>query len=164
MKQLNNISAYRILVLLLIGLFFHNIYIFLAEIILLCFYNFKESMVLTLIIILIFLTNSIKTDYIPIGIVERKINNYYVLDKLLYKTKINNDDIDIGDIILTDKYERISDDNYLKKNIKYTNDEYHVINTFKIRKVLNNRIEKFNPNIKNSLNKNKLNYHHLLLQ
>lgn len=153
MKQLNNISAYRILVLLLIGLYFHNVYIFLAEIILLCFYNFKESIVLILIIILIFLTNSIKTDYIPIGIVERKINNYYVVDKLLYKTKINNDDIDIGDIILTDKYELISDDNYLKKNIKYTNDEYHVINTFKIRKVLNNRIEKFNPNIKNSLNK-----------
>lgn len=153
MKQLNNISAYRILVLLLIGLFFHNVYIFLVEVILLCFYNFKEAIVLILIIILIFLTNSIKTDYIPIGIVERKINNYYVVDKLLYKTKINNNDIDIGDIILTDKYELISDDNYLKKNIKYTNDEYHVINTFKIRKVLNNRIEKFNPNIKNSLNK-----------
>lgn len=153
MKRLSHISAYRLLIFLIIGLYFNNKYIFLLETLILLVYKSKESIIFIVLILIIFLTNSIKTDYIKYGIVEKKMNNYFVIDKILYKTKIQDDEIEIGDILYTNKYEFLNDETYLKKNIKFSNTDYSKITSLSIRKYIYNLIQNKDDNTRTALNK-----------
>lgn len=153
MKKLSLISACRLISLICIGLYFNNLYIYAAEALFLLFIKYKDSLLFTILILLITLTNSYQNDFIKFGVVERKINNYYVVDKILYKTKITSEDINIGDILLTDDYEYLDNETYLKKNIKFSSTNYKIIGNLSIRKCLYNKILSFDDVSRNSLNK-----------
>ena len=123
MKRLNHISACRIALCIALSIYLNNHYLFLAFIIFEALYSLKESIIYTVLICLIVLTNSINKDFIKFGIVERKINNYYVVDKILYKTKIKDDGIiRYGDFVKTENGDLL-DENYLKRilNMKTLN-------------------------------------------
>lgn len=153
MKRLNNISVCRIVLFVIFSIYFNNPYLYVAIGIVLCFYRFKESLIYTALILLIILTNSINIDYIPYGIIEKKQNNYFIVDKILYKTQIENDSLKIGDIIYTNNGTCISSIDKLKKNIKFENTEYKLLYNLKIRYFISNKINSFEDNIKIGLDK-----------
>ena len=153
MKKSKNISAFRIIVCLLISLYLNNIYIYISLLILLLILNYKEFILTFILLFIILKVNSNENDFIKFGIVERKINNYYVVDKLLYKAKIVSDEIQIGDIVLTNRYKYLDNVNYLKKNIKFEIFDYTIISNFKLRQYLYKKINSFNDEIKSILNK-----------
>ena len=153
MKKLKISSVYRLLILLLIGIYFNNLYIYIIELIYLLLSDYKELLIYSVLIILILLSNSIKTDYLKYGIVERKINNYYVINKILYKDKIKTNDLNVGDLIVTFDSNYIDDETYLKNNIKFELLNYKKIYNFKLQKYINNIINSFNDDVKNPINK-----------
>lgn len=153
MKKLKISSVYRLLILLLIGIYFNNLYIYIIELIYILLSDYKELLIYSVLIILILLSNSIKTDYLKYGIVERKINNYYVINKILYKDKIKTNDLNVGDLIVTFDSNYIDDETYLKNNIKFELLNYKKIYNFKLQKYINNIINSFNDDVKNPINK-----------
>lgn len=153
MKKLNNISVCRISLFILFSLFFDNKYIYILLCLLLLIYSVKESFIYLLLISLILLCNSITIDFIPYGIVERKVNNYFVVDKILYKTEIYSDDINIADIIYTKDGIYYDSIDKLKKNIKFKNNTFNVIYNLKIKNYIYNRIQNFNDKERIGLNK-----------
>lgn len=153
MKKLSIISAYRVLLISIFCILIDSPFVYIAGLILLIFNGYKESLLSILLILLIVITNSIKTDYLPFGIVEKRINNYYVVDKLLYKCRISDSFIDIGDIVYSSSSQYIEDNNYLKKNIKFNIVNYNVISNFSIRNRIYNYIQSRNTNVLDGLNK-----------
>lgn len=153
LKKLNHISVCRICILCLISSYFNNKYIYIFSLIFILFYSIKEALIYLCLIGLILFSNQINNDFIHYGIVERKINNYYVVDKLLYKTKIKDDNkFYIGDIVKTSDFTKL-DNTYLKKNILYENQKYELIGKFSIRKAIYDRINSLNEDAHNGLNK-----------
>lgn len=153
LKKLNLISVYRIVIFTFIATYFHNIYIALLLLFLIILFNKNDVFIYILLILLILVSNSIHVDFIPIGIVERKTKNYYVVDKLIYKTNLYSDDVKIGDIIYSYDYNYVDDISFLKNNIKYNNTKFKVISNLLIRKKIYNLINENNSSIRTILNK-----------
>lgn len=153
MKKLSNISVSRIILTSIICVIINKPLVYIVCFMYLFLHNYLQAILSVAIIFLLLFTNSFNTDYIPIGIVERKINNYYVIDKLFYKEKIIDENIQIGDVLLTISSEHLEDESNLKKNIKFECKEYNNIYSFKIRRNIYNRIQNTNSDIKDALNK-----------
>lgn len=164
MKKLNNISLYRIIIIVLLCSLINKPVIYLAGFIVLLIFNYLESFIYIVLILLILFSNSIKTDYIKYGIVERKTESYFIVDKILYKVKIKSNDIKIGDIIKTNECEYLDDNDYLKKNIKFVCNDYEIINNFNTKYKIYNKVQSFEDNTVLALNKflyNQNNYEDL---
>lgn len=153
LKNLNLLSVYRLILFSLIGIFFNSSHIYLLLFIIVFIINKKESLFYVLLILILFLYNNISYDYIKYGVVERKINNYYVIDKVLYKTNIYDEDICVGDIVYTLDSKNIEDKNLLKKNIKYTNTDYNKISNIIIKYKIYNKINNLDEDLKTILDK-----------
>ena len=152
--NLKNISVFKISIFLFITIYLNNIYIYILTALILLFYNKKNLIIYIPLLLLILFTNSIKTDFINIGVIDYKNGSYYQVDKLLYKTKlITEDELYPGDIILfnNDSLQN-SIDSQVKKNIKYYTYTYDkVLLNNPIRKFINNRINSFDDNTKTAL-------------
>lgn len=153
LTKLNLTSVYRIIFFSLLSIYLKNIYISLLLLILILFINKYEAPLYIVLIVIFILTNSIKVDYIPIGVVERKYSKYYVVDKILYKTNIYTDDLSVGDVIYTCDYKYNDDINLLKYNIKFSNTKYETINNISIKQNTYKRINNSNSDVKTILNK-----------
>lgn len=149
--KLDLLSVYRVLFFIIISLCISNIYIYLLSFIILLFFNYKEAILYLLILTSVIFINNLRIDYFPYGIVEKKINNYYIVDKLLYKCKLIDNNLEIGDVVKTNKSVFIDDITYLKKNIIFLCKNDYVIYNFSIRNNIFNRIMLFDNNTKNTL-------------
>ena len=149
MKKSKNLSPYKLLLLIIINLFIHNIIVFILSIFIL-FLDFNNSVIIFIILFIsIIFINNINKDIINIGIVEEKRNNYYVVDKLLYKVQIFNDNLEVGDIIKTNNKDCINTDNkYLKYNIRFKYEDVDIISRFDIRYKLHKYINSFDEKSK----------------
>lgn len=152
MKSLNPISVFKISVILAVSLYFNNIYAYIFCFLVLLISESKYSFIYLLLVFLCLSFSQIDKPVIKYGIVEKRINNYYVVDSLFNKTKII-EDVEIGDIIEILDYNLINDSNYLKKNIKFIVNDYKVKCNFKIRKVITNRIASYNESNTIGINK-----------
>lgn len=152
--NLKNISVFKISIFLFITIYLNNIYIYILTALILFLYNKKNLIIFIPLLLLILFTNSIKTDFINIGVIDYKNGSYYQIDKLLYKTKlITEDELYPGDFILfnNDSLQN-SVDSQVKKNIKYYTYTYDkVLLNNPIRKFINNRINSFDDNTKTAL-------------
>ena len=153
MKSLKNISVFKIVLLSLICIFIHKpiVYVLFALFILV-FYR-KEFIFFLLTTSIIFLLNNFRFNIIKIGIVDYKMNNYYIVEQFFYKSKIYSDDLNIGDIILIDEYHDTKSESDLKKNIYYINDSYKTIGIFYPKVLIQKLINKFGEDTITVLNK-----------
>lgn len=144
MKALKNLSPYKYLLLILLNILLSNIYIFIISIIYIYFDNKDNLIYFIIILILINLTNCIKTDFIRIGIVDEKRNNYYVINEGLYYSKIYSNDLNIGDVVkLNGNYDLAKKDE-LKYNYRYIyKDDYSILFNLKIKGFVNERISSY---------------------
>ena len=153
MTSLKNISVFRIVLLSLLSIYLNNIYIFLILLSLSILLYKKEAFFFLLLTILIYMSNNYRNDFIPIGTIEYKNNNYYVVDKILYKSKIYQDELSIGDIIITVDSKKSNSESDLKKNILFIIEDYKVLGKHLIKKKVNEYINSFNEDTVIILNK-----------
>lgn len=153
MKKLNNISVYSILIISIICAIVNSVIVYILCAVYLLIKNYKYLLIYLVLVLAIIGSNNIKNDFINIGIVEKKVNNYYVVDKILYKVKVTENELDIGDIIATNNSEYIEDIIYLKKNIRYETKYSTKLSNFKLRKTIYNDIQNSSNSIKDGLNK-----------
>lgn len=152
MKKLKNIYACRMLLGVILASLADDLIISILIGLILLFFSYRECLLYILMLSLILSFNSINIDYIPIGVVERKIDNYYIVDKLLYKTK-TYDKLEIGDILLHGDSKITDDKNNIRKNIKFDSFDFDVIYNLKFKKVIYDRVNSFEINTKTCLNK-----------
>jgi len=154
MKQLKNTSVSRIALLTLVSCFVDSLLLKLLICIYLLLKNFRESIIYVILVILIFINTNYRTDFIKYGLVEYKNNNYYVVNKVLYKVKVYSDDIKIGDIILTKSNTKSNEESNLNKNILFICDDVQtIIYTFKIKNRIDNRINNLDDQSKGLVKK-----------
>ena len=149
MKKSKNLSLYKILILLIINISIQNVVLFIFSIIFLILDKNKSFLIFIFLLFFIFLTNNFKSDYINIGIVEEKRNNYYVVDKILYKVEVFNTDLEVGDIIITNKNNELDiKQDYLKYNIRFAYNEAKIVGRFNLRYIIHKHIESFDDKSK----------------
>lgn len=153
MKSLKNISLFKVIILVLVSLYFNNYFLYFLIITYLIIDNYRNVFVYLLALMIIFSCNYLKDDYINIGIVESKNSNYYIIDKLIYKTKLITDDtLQIGDVLIFENKFNINEyQNELIKNIQFYGFDYKKQFNLKIRLAVYKRIISFNTEISNSL-------------
>ena len=152
--KLKNISLFKIIISFYISIYFKNYFIFFILFIYLFINNIDNLYIFVFLLFLCLINSSLKNDYIRIGIIDYKINNYYLVDNLLYKSILYSDDeLYSGDIILFNDSNIIEKDNQLKNNILYYHNDYNKIASFKIRKIINEYINKLDIETKNILYK-----------
>ena len=152
--KLKNISLFKIIISFYISIYFKNYFIFFILFIYLFINNIDNLYIFVFLLFLCLINSSLKNDYIRIGIIDYKINNYYLVDNLLYKSILYSDDeLYSGDIILFNDSNIIEKDNQLKNNILYYHNEYNKIASFRIRKIINEYINKLDIETKNILYK-----------
>lgn len=151
--KLEIISVYRIVLILFTSLYLNIKVIYILSIILLIAYSLKESLIYASLLIIILIINSINIALIPIGIVEKQINSYYICDSILYKAKVYDNSIEIGDIIYYKQYNKLDDIVDLKKNIKFEIEKCEKITSLSIKKNIYYKVQNLDINTKLVLNK-----------
>lgn len=136
MKKLKIESLFKVLFFVIINIFFNNIIVFIISILIIFNRKSYDYIVFLVIFLLIILNNNIKKDYIKIGFVDSKTDKYVIVNKIIYKCKVYDKELDPGDIVLFESSNSILDTNSLKNNIKFE----HKGNTFKLFK---NHLKKF---------------------
>lgn len=161
MKQLENISLFRIVVLVLINILTRNLFIFLLTILFILVSESKESIVFLILFLLVFICSYISTDYIKYGIIDYVSQKYVIIDKGLYKVKLYSENLEKGDIISLDgKYSINSSEYEYRNNIKYvyqSNTNYEVYFKNILSNLTSKRIDELNENIKPYIKKIVLN-------
>lgn len=146
-------SAYKIILLVLFSIYFNKALVYLLIGLFLLIDDYKKMIMYVVICLIILSSNSIRTDYNKIGIVDYKKNNYYVVDKFLYKVKIKDDTLNSGDILLFNGDGQYSDSiSDQKRNIRFINNDYKKIACFTPRKIIKDRIDNLNVNNSSLLN------------
>ncbi len=155
MKKLKSSSLFRIIVFSIFSIYIDNIFVYALTLIFITLISFKETLFYILLLSLLLIINNFRCDFIYIGIIESKNDNKYIVDKLLYKVKVQSDnELEIGDVLYFDtKFDADYNSNDLKKNILYYGYSYKKIFNFKLRKLINNHINSYSDNCKDILNK-----------
>ena len=152
--KLNSLSLFKIIIITLICIHFHNIYLYIISFIYLLLTERKYVIFFIIFSLLIHITNTYRYDYFPVGIVVKENNKSYIVDKLLYKVKVNNNNnLKLGDILLFEKAYEINDYmNDHSKNIIFKGDDYKIIYHLKIKDLLLDRIERFDDDTRSIIN------------
>lgn len=142
MKRLKNLSLFKIALLIALNLVVKSSVLLILSLIYLLISDYKQSIIFISIFILILLTNTINNDFIKYGVVESKEDKYVIVDKVLYKTKVYDNDLEVGDFVkFNDSSELDVNDYDLKHNIKYTySNDVDKLFSFHLKKYVNNRI------------------------
>lgn len=142
MKRLKNLSLFKIALLIALNLVVKSSVLLILSLIYLLISDYKQSIIFISIFILILLTNTINNDFIKYGVVESKEDKYVIVDKVLYKTKVYDNDLEVGDFVkFNDSSELDVNDYDLKHNIKYTySNDVNKLFSFHLKKYVNNRI------------------------
>ena len=120
-----NISVFRVTIALCLSLYFHNVCFYILISLFLLSFSYKETLLYILFLAIALLISRYIIDFMPFGIVELKSYNYYVVDKLFYKTAVYTDETLLkGDIIRCSGYEKCSEISFLKKNILFSGSQY----------------------------------------
>ncbi len=126
MKSLKTTSLFKIAFLFILNLYFKNLIVFIISLIYLFLVD-KKSIIFLLSIFLVYtLAYKICLDYIPYGYVYKTSDDYFVADKIFYKVKVDsNNYVEVGDIVsFKGSGKRIDDEDLLKQNIVYLNNNY----------------------------------------
>lgn len=155
MKYLKNISLFKLSLLLLVNLFFADELILFITFLYLFITDKKEIIIFICLLSFCTIFNNYRYDFIPIGIVEEKYNNYVLVDKLLYKEYLYEDK-EIGDIVYI-KGNKIEEEKFLKYNYCFKSNKSKLIYNSKIRTLVSKQFNKFNEDTKAILRKILLN-------
>lgn len=157
MKKLNHSFLFKIAILLVLNSFVRNTYIFLLTIIYLLIENRKFLFIFLSVFILSNIYSYSNNDFIKIGIVCDTNEKHAIIDKLLYKTEINNVAYNVGDIVKTNGVSRITDEDILKRNILFINEDASKIVNLSIRTHAYNHFNDYDDYTKTYLKKIVLN-------
>ncbi len=154
-KGSKNLSLFKIAVSLLIACFFKNLYICICLFLYLLLTEKLKSFIFIFFILLCITVQHFQCDFLSYGIVENQKNGAYIIDKLFYKTKIYTDEqLNGGTILFFEEKSDISaSKNDLIHNIIYVSDSYEICTVFLPRYLIYRRINSFNDETVNILNR-----------
>lgn len=165
MKLLKNISVFRILAAYLIAIYFNSLFV---DALLVSYFliskKYKETLIFLVLLSTYKAISLIGIDLIPFGVVEKQTYDGFIVNKILYKTKISSSILKIGDIVKTSDYIKISEITELKKNIRFINNSFEIISNIKIKNITYNAINQYDGQVLDALNKfiyNENNYNDL---
>jgi len=134
MKNLKIESVFKCILLFSICLYINKLLSFILVEILLLIKNRREFILFSLLIIFVYLTNSIINKIPLIGIVEYTNNSYSIVNAGIYKVRLLNTDLAVGTIGIFKDFKYISDNEYfLINNIKFDTNNYRVIYVSKLK-------------------------------
>lgn len=149
MTKLNNISLYKYIICYILAILIDNIVISVIFAIYLLTDNIKVTAIYIASLVIFYLLNFYKYDLLPIGFVEYTKGNYLIVDKLLYKTKIVNDNnLKVGDVIISISSNINNSDTDMKNNILFYINEYKYLFNIKPKSFIFNRINTLNEDTK----------------
>ena len=129
---------------------FKNYYIFTIGFIYLLIDNIDNLYLLIILLFLCLLFSYLRKDFIKVGIIDYKNNDYYLVDSLLYKSKLYTDEELIpGDILLFNDSFINNNQSNLNNNILYYHKSFNKIFNIEIRNILFNHINNKEEGIKN---------------
>ncbi len=143
MRRLKNISLFRPILLAILSAFIGKIWLIFIICLYFYFADKKELAAYILLCLLLICTDRYRIDFIPFGIVERCNANSCIVDKLLYKAKItDNDTLSVGDVVFfSSEYKPNSILDELKKNICFYGYDFKYLFHFRARSILLERID-----------------------
>ena len=152
MKILKNISLYKTIMIFFLLIHFKNYYIFTIGFIYLLIDNIDNLYLLIILLFLCLLFSYLRKDFIKVGIIDYKNNDYYLVDSLLYKSKLYTDEeLMPGDILLFNDSFINNNQSNLNNNILYYHKSFNKIFNIEIRNILFNHINNKEEGIKNIL-------------
>ena len=120
-----NISVFRVAIALCLSLYFHNVFLYVLIALFLLSFDFKETVIYLMLLAVSLLVSHYLADFMNIGIIDFRNNNYYIVDKLFYKVALYTDEeLGCGQIISCCGYSKTAELSFLKKNIIFTGNEY----------------------------------------
>lgn len=129
--------------------FSKNTFILMFSLLFLFFNNYQETIIYVSLIIIYFIFQLLCNDFLIIGIVDYQIDDYYLVDKILYKVKLYADcPLKSGDVLFFSK--PFQHNNYHKElinNIKYYGYQYIKLFNFYPRYYLYQRINSFSSDL-----------------
>ena len=131
---------------------FKNYFVFIIGFIYLLIDNLDNLYLLIILLFLCLLFSYIRNDFIKVGIIDYKNNDYYLVDSLLYKSKLYTDEeLKPGDILLFNDSFINNNQSNLNNNILYYHKSFNKIFNIEIRNILFNHINNKEDGIKNIL-------------
>ena len=150
MKELKNISLYKVLIVFFISIYFKS-YLLLILLYLYLYLDHKYNVIYLIILFLLCLLFSyIRFDFIKYGIVESNNKSYYLIDSFLYKRILYSEiEYEVGDFLYIEDSKKIENISHLKKNILYTSNDAKKLSIFYPRKLFHKFIDNSEDEIKN---------------
>lgn len=153
LQKLKTSSLFKTVILSLLCMYFKNIFISLVCLILLSIDDIRLIPVFIIITVSVYLINLYRIDFIKIGIVEDMTDSYCIVNKFLYKVRINRNDLHYGDILVFENcYAKTAEINDLKKNILFHGDGYFRLCNIKLNQFIRNRISTYDDETLNIIN------------
>ena len=145
MKSLKNIFLFKIIFLILLNLYCHNWFLLIISFLLCLLESFDDALAFVAMLALVFFVTAFRSDFLPIGVVEKVNKQSLIVEKGLYRVRVYSDaDWEIGDLLFFFKAEKVTNDDELKNNILF---EYRgnatKIGTIPMRKLALNRLSSF---------------------
>ena len=133
-----NSSLFRISLCVLLFCFLPRWWTVLPTLVFLFVRQRKSIPLYVLLIAIILVTGMIRSDLIPVGIVDYPKGKAYLADKLFYKVRIETErELHPGDILFFEtRGSLIEEKSDLKKNIRFLHDSCQVIASFPVRRFL----------------------------
>ncbi len=152
LKRSEDLSVFRITVLLVIGQIIDKPLVHIVIILYLLLDHLKNAIFYISMICLIFLYSSID-DFMPFGIIESKNRNHYLADAVFYKVKISDTtELEIGDIVLFRQKGQINDlESQIKKNVRFIHPECVKIFNLRPRKKMEDLISRLDEQNENTV-------------
>lgn len=158
MKRLKNLSLFKIAILFIINLYLRNIFVLIFSLIYLLIIDKYELIIFIILLSLNLITNTFIKDFIKIGYVEDVKSNYVTINKIIYKQRVYDTNVNYGDIVFTYESNKNDDKDLLKKNILYTSyKDIKVIKSNTLMYKIYELINYSNDEVKNLYNKILLN-------
>ena len=150
-----NISLFKVAVLLSISLYFRNLYLTVMIAVYLIINNRKEFIIYLFLVVAIYIIERYRCDIIPIGIVDYKKYNYYIVDKFFYKVRFNSSEtFRSGDVILFSGGSSLNDnESQFSKNIIFVHNKGSLLFSFFPRSFISNKISLLDESILAIVNK-----------
>lgn len=124
MQKLKTLSLFKIAFLFVLNVYCKNAFLFVFSILYLLTFNYKNVLFLLILIMIKALFMFYSFDFIPLGYVEEVSSNKAIVNKVLYKVQVEeNDNLESGDIVFFGGSEKIKEEKLLKRNIQFSNNE-----------------------------------------
>ena len=133
-QKSRNTSLFKLIPFILLAYHFNHPVIYVFVFIWLLFNSKRQLLKGSLILFIVLVCNHKKYDFMPCGMIEDIRNNSCIVNKLFYKSLlIGNEELNVGDIIITFDTNEIIETSHRSKLILFQSNRYEKLGSFVLK-------------------------------